>query len=537
MKINKKSKSFRWGFLLFLVGVLGFAFFMRTTSLASIFSDEVAFFAEMSLNEEIVDKLGAKTMFDEVVGEKFDIDFDTSVLPWIDKEVALIIFSNKNFVIAAKVRNNGRFEKFLDKLKLPNEEFVVENFNNVEIKSPAFSSKIAIGRFQDWAFFSTSKMDLKTVLSGEKKLSQSDKFKKCKADMPFRSDAFVFFNTEKLFEIFVQNPKFSAQKPLLDLTAKILPAGGFSAKFEKTDITFQAKFLSEKNVFSERKILKKPNQTMPELARFIPKNALFFMNGIDLFSKYEHTKNFLSEFDAQFSVIFEGLLKAWSKDVFGEEFDFEQDFLSQMRGQYALVVDYAESDFPFLNFTLLTGFGESDVEQNLQNFNNAINFAQSQFSPKTETVQLPDGTEREELVAAELGEMPIQKVETEGGTYFTAENLVSSKKFSYGFVENFLVFSTHEDSLKNIFKTVSGEVLSFAENDDFRESVLFKFTPSESYGAINFSKLVAAFPLFQSEENTAVSIFGILKKQIRSITFARKIFPEAIFVTFSVFWR
>jgi hypothetical protein len=537
MKTNRKSKIFNWGLLFFLTGVIGFLFLIRSANLASIFSDEVAFFAELSLTEDTIGKLDAKTMFDDLVGEKFGIDFDTNISPWIDQDIAIIVSSNKDFILAAKVRNNTKFEKFLDKLKLPSEEFMVDNFNNVVIKTPAFSSQIAIGRFQDWAFFAPSKMALKTILAGEKKLAQSKKFKKCKADMPFRSDAFVFFDTEKLFNILGQNSKFSAQKPLFDLTMKILPAGGISAKFEKTGITFQTKILAEKNVFSKQKILKKPNQTMPELARFVPKNALFFMNGVDLFSKYEHTKKFLEEFDPQFSIIFEGLLQAWSKEVFGEDFNFEQDFLAQMRGQYAIVIDYAESNFPFLNFTLLTGFGNSDVEQNLRNFHDAINFAQSQFSPKIETIKLPDGTKRDELVAAELGEIPIQKIEIDGGAYFTAENFVSNKKFSYGFVENFLVFSTHENALINIFKTFSGEISSFAENEDFRESVLFKFSPSESYGAVNFAKLVSAMPLFKPENDTVPSVFEILKKQIRSIVFARKIFPEAIFATFSVFWR
>jgi len=537
MNIKRKTNFFRWGFILFLIGVVGFLFFVRSVGLASVFSDEVAVFAEFSLDEDIMGKLDAKTIFNNFAGEKFDIDFDANVRSWIGEDVAIVISSNKNFVLAAKVRNSRKFESFLNKLKLPDEEFTTEVFNNVEIRTPAFSSKIAIGTFQEWVFFSPSKMDLKILLAGENKLSKSKKFKKCRSDMPFRSDGFVFFDTEKLFEIFAQDSKFSAQKPLLNLTTKVLPAGGISAKFEKSGITFQTKILSEENVFSEQKILKKPNQTMPELARFVPKNVLFFMNGMDLFAKYEHTKKFLAEFDPQFAVVFEGLLRGWSRDTFGEDFDFEQDLLSQMRGQYAIVVDYAESAFPFLNFTLLTGFGGSDVEQNLQNFHDAINFAQSQFSPKVETVDMPDGTKRDELVAAELGEIPIKKVEIEGGAYFTAENLVSNKKFSYGFVENFLVFSTHEDSLKNIFKTASGSVSSFAENEDFRESVLFRFSPSESYGAINFSKLAVALPLFTSEEDAIPSVFETLKKRIRSITFARKVFPKAIFATVSIFWR
>ena len=91
-----------------------------------------------------------------------------------------------------------------------------------------------------------------------------------------------------------------------------------------------------------------------------------------------------------------------------------------MHGQYAILIDFEDVLYPFLDFTLITGFGNADVDQNLNRLNDAIHFAQSHFASKVEKVTLPDGTMREELIAIEPEKIPIQKVDFENMEYFTA---------------------------------------------------------------------------------------------------------------------
>ena len=80
------------------------------------------------------------------------------------------------------------------------------------------------------------------------------------------------------------------------MVAKTLPALGVSAKLDKKSVAFHTKILSKQPVYDEREISKTPNNNMPDLARMVPKNILFFMNGMDLYAKYLHTKKFLSNF-------------------------------------------------------------------------------------------------------------------------------------------------------------------------------------------------------------------------------------------------
>ena len=201
---------------------------------------------------------------------------------------------------------------------------------------------------------------------------------------------------------------------------------------------------------------------------------------------------------------------------------------------------------PFVHFTLITGFGGTDSEQSLSELHEAVRFAQGRFATKSQKVDLPDGTVREELVATAPEEIPIQKVELGGSEYFTVENPSSSAKFSYGFLENYLVFSTQEVGVRGVYASHASPEGSLAQNEDFRESVLFRYSPSESYGFVNIGKLglvldfITGASTDELDSDTGRNKFSFgdfLRSGIRTATFARKIFPQEIFWTATLFSR
>ncbi|MDH3324962.1 MAG: DUF3352 domain-containing protein, partial [Candidatus Peregrinibacteria bacterium] len=391
-------------------------------------------------------------------------------------------------------------------------------------------------------FISSSSSAINEIFISEKKLESNEQYRKIRLDTPRKSFFFSYADSAQFVDLFLSGDRFATQKPLFDAGAKTLSSIGFSADVDDKSISVRSKILTADGVFSEHEIKKAANSVMPRLAQFSPKDALFFMNGIDLYAKYAHTKEFLAQFHPQFSVIFEGILRAWGRENFGDKFDFEKDFLAKMRGQYAVLVDFEDEAMPFLDFTLITGFGGVDIEKNLSDFHDAIHFAQSRFTTKVEEVELPDGTVREELVAVDESEIPINKIEFKGRDYFTVENSGSSnsKKLSYGFVENFLVFSTHENGLKSVLSAQATPENALSQNKDFRDSVLFRYSPSESYGFVNFAKLENAINLISNAEigeSGDFSITNLIRKNIRNATFARKVFPGEIFFSATLFAR
>lgn len=479
------------------------------------------------------------TLFDGLASNYFSIDFEEDVTPWIGGKAGVAIFEKGDFVIAAKMRSRAKTEKFLNKFKLPTEVFEKKVVRGGEIWTPAFSSNIAVGFYKGFVLFSTSKDRLEQNFLATEKIADVENYRKVQADLPKSAFFSLYADTEKMVDFLADSEKISAQKPLLQSVAQSLPAIGVRAKMKEREVMIYSKILSHEGVFAEQSLPRKNNQMMPELAQFVSQDTLFFMNGTDIYTKYLHTKDFLAQFHPQFSVIFDGVLRAKSREIFGEKFDFEKDFLSQMHGQYAVVLDFENALQPFVNFTLVTGFGSADTEQNMAQLQDVIHFAQRQFSTQVEEVILPDGTKREELTAIDQKEIPIQKIEEGEQFYFTAKNPTDAdKKFSYGFLDGYFVFSTHETGVKSVFSSHANPDSSLTNNADFRESILFRYSPSGSYGFFNMAKFISAIELVSDTENEWRSVMTqFLRSNVRNITFAKKVFPEEIFWTATLFSR
>ncbi|MCF7830923.1 DUF3352 domain-containing protein [Candidatus Gracilibacteria bacterium] len=550
MKNNNRKKGadqksvFFMGFILFSVGVSGFflltGIFQRG-KLDRIFSQEVAVFTEVKLNSSSLKKLKAlfpeadlEVLGNDLTGNRFNLQEDLA--PWIGPRVGLGIFPDKEFVVAASFRDKVKAKKFLEKFKLPDEEFQITKFKGAEIWTPKFSSQVALGIYRGYVFWGSSENALRRILESKDKIADQENYQSITGDLPQSWIMSLFIDSEKLVDLLASAESFSARKPLLEAFSQTLPALGIRAKLKNKGLFLQGKVLSEEGVFQEREISRSDN-LMPQLAQFAPRDTLFFMNGSDLYEKYLHTKDFLEAFHPQFSLIFDGLLRANSRQLFGEKFDFEQDFLALMHGQYAVILDFQNALEPFVNFTLITGFGSPDNEQNLSQIKDVIHFAQGQFSAEVKEIELPDGTTREELVATDTKNIPIEKVDYQGQTYFTVQNKsAQGKEFSYAFAEGYFIFSTHEQGIISVLSAYLNKD-SLAENEDFRKSVLFGFSPSESYGFFNFAKFSAALELLYSGDQRGDLLSEFLRTNLRNLSFARKVFPTEIFWTGQLFGR
>ena len=538
MQKTKTSPIFLLGTILAGIGIAGWlwlTFLRPATRLAEILPSDTAAFLEFQISENLDDDAVdfadfLITKFEQQFG--IEADFSTDIQPWIGSKIVVASLADGTPIFATKYRSRARLANFLDRFLLPGEKWQKSRLESAEIWTPAFSSEFAAGFFGKWVIFSPSATALEQIFSSTDHLASSPRFSKISRDRPTNPQFFAFLDTALASDAWLRDPKFAPQKPLAEATAAAIPAAGIFAEIKDGKIAVRAKVLTHEGVFSGAEIHKTPNSTMPALARFAPRDILFFTNGTDLWAKYAHTKKFLARLHPQFALIFDGILRGWARENFGEKFNFETDFLAKMRGQYAILVDFEDATLPFLNFSLITGFGSADIEQNLSDLHEAIRFAQAQFSTRTETVELPDGTAREEFVAVDKSEIPIEKNEASGRPYFTTRNSATDKSFSYGFIENFLVFTSHESAIRSIFAVADDPASSLAENADFRKSVLFEFTPSESYGFTNFAKLESATAFLAgtaAESSKSPRLLQILRTRIRNLTFSRKVFPDAVF--------
>ncbi len=544
-KSTSPKNSLLIGILIFFLGIWGLVSWFgvgTSPALDRIFPADTGVFAQISLSSHSAQKLqqlfpeaNVVNVLNQTFGQQFGLTLTEESLSWVGKRLGIAFSEKGDITLAVQFRNRSRAEAFLEQFRLEGESFTREKISGgAELWTPSFSSSLAFGFFKGYVFFSSSEENLRKTFLSSEKLADTDLYQDVRKDFSSSSALFAFVKTQDGLP-WLSPERFAAQKPLIDAVSKTLPALGISAEIEKEGLKMQAKVVTTEGVFQKRDIERDAEQILPELAQFAPRDVLFFMNGYDLYAKYQHTKEFLAEFHPQFSVIFDGILRGVTRELFGEKFDFERDALSKMHGQYAVILDFHDPLSPFLYLTIVTGFGGADQEGNVSELNQAIDFAQGQFSPELREVKLPDGTVREELVAAEKGSIPIVKREVEGQSYFTVQSPSNaSSQFSYGFAQGYLIFSTQEQGVKSVLSALRGD--SLAQNEDFRESVLFLFSPSESYGFFNVSKWASAFEILS--ETSEYSAWGqFFHSSSRNLTFSRKVFPNEIFWTAMLFAR
>ena len=127
----------------------------------------------------------------------------------------------------------------------------------------------------------------------------------------------------------------------------------------------------------------------------------------------------------------------------------------------------------------------------------------------------------------EKEEIAIEKIYFQEDSYFTVSDTDSKKKFTYGFIDNYFVFSTHEDGIKSVLSNKNQTHPNLSENEDFRESILFQFSPSNSYGFVNSAKLGSTIEYLSEQP---IKFASFMKENFRTTIFARKVLENVILV-------
>ncbi len=543
-----KSSLFGLGAFLFAVGIAGGLWSHLTqpvAKLAALFPQDTVFFAEISLNETTLDR------WDETFAEADVAGISDSMLakylpqvsrdtlePWIGARAGVALLPNQEFLFAARYRSKSKAKDFLQSLALPNEMMTEHTVKDITVLTPAFSSPLTFKFTNGWLVIGSSMDALVDSLDAPSLLNNKD-FLACAENFSNHNDAVFFAKSSALLDSSVLGEKFVSQEPILRAFADTVPALGATVTLEKDRSLLEMKFVTTEGVFSADQKRNTPNEMLPKMAQFSPRDSLFFMNGHDLYAKYEHTREFLGELHPQFSVVFDGLLRSEFGKIFGEDFDFEEDFLKKMHGQYGLILDFDDAASPAPHFTLVTGFGGANVEENAETLHHVIRSAQSQVATQIVERTLVDGSSREELMAVDPLELEIRKKLESEHTYFTVASPAytndlsnASKKFSYGFLNEQLVFSSHERGVANVMRSFDTANANLANNDDFRQSVLFDFVASESFGYFNLNKLRTLLDFSQTliaGEETTGNTWSAFLHPFRNISFSRKNNPRATY--------
>ncbi|NJP04005.1 DUF3352 domain-containing protein, partial [Candidatus Gracilibacteria bacterium] len=348
--------------------------------------------------------------------------------PWIGSKIGVALLPENEFIVAASYRNKNKTKSFLQQFLLPDEILQEEKFEDLTLYTPQFSSQLTFTFHDGWFLIGSSKETLTQALTEERKLGNTPYYRSVAKSFPSQLSAHIFINSEYFFPLVFEGNQYLAKKPLLETMAQAIPAGGIALEMQEGKSILYSKIITKEGMFMDGKASRKSNKLVPQLAQFAAQDSLFFMNGIGLYEKYQHTKSFLSQLHPQFGIILDGVMRAETQKIFGEEFDFEEDFLAHTHGQYALILDFKDPLKPFTHFTLLTEFSNGSEEETQSHLQDIVQFAQGKFSPKVVEIELPDGTTRRELVAVDKDRMPLNEVKFENKSYFTVQDPESANR-------------------------------------------------------------------------------------------------------------
>jgi len=459
---------------------------------------------------------------------------------WIGNEIGIAFLEDKSYVIGIKTKNKSLAKKFITNFRLEDEKFIIKKFPKGDLWTPEFSSNLGIGFRENYLLFSPTQKSIEVILIAEQGLQDNPQFLQIKKDFQLSSFADFYIDHTKALS-WISSTEYESYFPVLEALAKNIPASAGSFSFKENELLFSGRAISSEKIFLSRRLENTITKgSIPPLAMYAPKDTKFFVTGVGLREKYEHTKGFLHELDPQFALIFESAIRAKTKEVFGEEFDFEKNFLSKTEGNYALIFD-READFPFLRFSLITGIKRKELETNMENFKNEIKTLQGKFTPKVQEVKLLDGSTREEIVAMPKEEVVLEEEVINGTSLWkTKVNGDKQKNLSFVFLNQNLGISLYDSALKKIIlNEKNGE--NFEKNENFVKSVFFYFPPAETYGFWKFQKstqfrdIISAFKtktqtISLEPENESLGKKGInlLFSEFDSVAFSKRVFAHEI---------
>lgn len=534
-QMNKGLILFGLGLLLFLVGVGGIlkeSLFGTNFSLSTIISSDLEWYTEIDTQQtqKLFEGQEEFRHFLQTTLDRFVVrEMDWS--QWVRGDIALAKLEGESFVLSFSPPVTKRARHFVETLSTPEESVLSQEYEKHTYFTPAFSSPLVAMDYKGHIVVASSKQVLETALFTENTLRKDSAYKNLLKDS-YKKGLMQFY--VRIHKALPQVASISKEyKPLLEAVGETIPEIMITLRPDKDILAMRINTSLSPGVYSKENAVRTGGKTLPIMARFAPKNALYFMNGSNLWQKYSHTKDFLSSLHPQFSILFDGIMKAEVARLLGEDFDLEQDFFGLLGAQYATLVEGFDVSDGGLSFALLSQFQSYDIETGLEKFHQAVRRAQGSFALTSQTIELPDGTVREELVALDPTEVVIDKREFEGVEYFSARTPNEQGRFSYGVVDGVFVFASQENGMKSIITSSkeASEDQGLGANSDFREGVLYHFSASESYGFLNFSRLNEYVGVWQalqgeSEEGSWLDAVSFLGESVRSVVFARKSYPD-----------
>lgn len=429
----------------------------------------------------------------EHVNEKYQIDFENDVAPWLGRQVGLIKIRSESeeqevfTYYFAEYLDSQSLTTFIEKLKKSH-----ENIHTTQQEKYVFltTNEQAITELEN--FHNSSK----------NRLLQSPKFRKIFHNLPINKTAFLYLNYEQLKpELF--KPEFTEKIPLLNseiippellnIYLDILHSEGLALIALDDKFAIQT-FLNLNTDKIEGKYITFTDKYQANLTKYIADSAHAFWGGKNMESQVKRMLEVFASGNENVISTFDNLLNNYTQKYFGSEVSLNRDILPILQGEFAFSIEEYEGER--VNKLII----ELENPDTLQTKLHAIanNFAEKTaiYESKVVDYTLPDGTPTKEIRAVP------KEIERQEILYYDvvihALEMGEGKGVYYAFIEGNVVISNNIGGIKGTIELQKEARVSLSRSEKYEMMITPVLKTSDEIAYFNFEKILPV--IFQEDE-------------------------------------
>lgn len=402
------------------------------------------------------------------------LDYNTDLSGWLGRRAGIAFLTGLDSNNAAQLSRIYFIEtKDLKKSQesLAAKSFVLSKYGNFDLYTNSLNQNITIAAINNYLVVAENQDNLKHLIdlfSKQPKLADDQNFRKTANNLPQNGLAFGYLNLEKLFSFLTSNNQFVAQKgqdfSALKPYLGIFNSTGISIIAQPNALFAQTYTSVNKSALSRQKFLTFNDKYRGDLLSLANPDTILFAGGHDLSKELTELESMFQSGNKSSSIVFQSVLNSQKERYLGKDIDLQNDLYPLLENEYLFTVDN-NFEKPVFSFFLKLKDPKTDLPK-LEKIVSAFIETSGIFSPKIQSVTLPDGTQGQEIVASPE---EISRSDELYRTYNITNLKLGNTGWNiyYASLNDKAVFSTNLETLKIIIDRAEGKVVNNLTTSNF----------------------------------------------------------------------
>jgi len=412
------------------------------------------------------------------------LDFTKDVEPWLGRRVGMALVKGAQAgqmdrIYFVESRDHDMTLKFMQSrtLQAANEEMTSRDFKGYKVYGYPVSHLFEFTFINNYLVLAESGTAMENLLTdisaGGQKLADDTDYAKASNNLAQGGLIFAYADFRQLYDTLSLNQDFMTRKGQ-DFTAfkpflSVFKSAGMTVFADKGRFTLQSFTNLDKDVLKDGEYITFSEKYEGKLLSICSEEPVLLAGGHDLNKEINRIQELFSGGTNTSNMVFEGLLEAQKQIYLGKDISLQDDVYPLLSGEYLFTVDNS-LEKPQLSLILEM----TDKGRDLPRFEKIVTAFKNTsgiFTPKVQTVTLPDGTTGQEIVASP------EQVESFNENY---EDVVLNTlmlgntgwNIYYTSVGNDILLSTNKDLMKDMIDRAEGRMPTSLVKTPFYTNVL-----------------------------------------------------------------